>query len=272
MLKYIRVFLTKVFSFFNYELRSKNQYKLSDDPVFVLSKILEPENVNLIIDGGASIGDTSQQLSKLFPYAKVHAFEPFPKFLNVLYEKANQNPRIIVHPLALGKENCKKRFNINLSEGTNSLLQPSQKSKEIYGALMEPEATIEVSQKKLDDCIKSTINQNIDILKLDLQGGELDALKGAEKLFKAGRVKAILCELMFEKAYQGQASWIELASLIEDYGLRLFNIYQKHHYNGQIIQADLLFIHSSVLEMSKEKRTISFHKFSDILNSQSIQE
>ena len=106
----------------------------------------------------------------------------------------------------------------------------------------------------------------------DLQGGELDALKGAEKLFKAGRVKAILCELMFEKAYQGQASWIELASLIEDYGLRLFNIYQKHHYNGQIIQADLLFIHSSVLEKSKEKRTISFHKFSDILNSQSIQE
>ena len=93
----------------------------------------------------------------------------------------------------------------------------------------------------------------IDILKLDLQGGELDALKGAQNLFEQGLIKTVLCEFMFKNSYQEQASWIELARNIENYGIRLFNLYQKQYYNGQIIQADLLFIHPSILEISKKR-------------------
>jgi len=245
---------------------------MSDDPMFVLSKIFDPKKVNMIIDGGASIGDTSQSFSKLFPNAVVHAFEPFPAFLNALHIKGDQNKNIKVHPLALGRNNCTNAFNVNQSEATNSLLKPNENATEIYGSLFNAKKIINVQVIKLDDWIKSSESQMIDILKLDLQGGELDALKGAQNLFEQGLIKTVLCEFMFKNSYQEQASWIELARNIENYGLRLFNLYQTQHYKGQIIQADLLFIHPSILETSKKKRTKNFHHFSNILISEMTKE
>ena len=262
----------KILSLLNYSIISNKLFDDSDDPMFVLSKILEPNKVNMIIDGGASIGDTSQSFSKLFPNALVHAFEPFPPFLDALHKKADQNQNIKVHPLALGKNNCTTAFNVNLSEGTNSRLKPNEAATEIYGSIFKTKRIIDVQVVKLDDWFKSSESQIIDILKLDLQGCELDGLKGAQNLFEQSLIKTVLCEFMFKNTYQEQASWIELASNIENYGLRLFNLYQTQHYKGQIIQADLLFIHPSILEISKKKRTKNFHHFSNILISEMTKE
>ena len=268
MRRIISFFLRNIFLIFNYELRQKKIYEMSDDPIFVLSKILDPKKVNMIIDGGASIGDTSQRFSTLFPNALVHAFEPYPTFLNALHKKANQNQNIKVHPLALGKNNCSNAFNVNQSEGTNSLLKPNENATEIYGSLLKTESIIDIQIVKLDDWFKTQESQIIDILKLDIQGSEVDAIEGAKKLFEQGLIKTVLCEFMFKNTYQEQACWIELARKIENYGFRLFNLYQTQHYKGQIIQADLLFTHSSILEISEKKRTKNFHHFSNILISE----
>ena len=55
------------------------QNRKSDDPIEIVQRLLGKENVRLIIDGGASIGDTSNAFSRYFPYASIHAFEPFLK-------------------------------------------------------------------------------------------------------------------------------------------------------------------------------------------------
>ena len=81
----------RVFLFFNFEIRNKNLFKYSDYPFIILSKVLDASKIKLVIDGGASIGDTSQRLSLLFPNAVVHAFEPFPDFHQELQNKANLN-------------------------------------------------------------------------------------------------------------------------------------------------------------------------------------
>ena len=267
MLGIFKTSLSKIFSIWDYELRPKVLHEISDDPMFVLSRIFDPEKVNLIIDAGASIGDTSQKLSNLFPNADVHAFEPFPEFVDALQQKAIVNPKIKVQPFALGEKNGTCSFHVNESKGTNSLLKPREKSREVYGSLMESEGVIEVHLKRLDDWVASTNIQKVDILKLDLQGGELSALQGATELLQKGNISSILCEVMFEKAYQEQPSWIELVSLIEKSGFRLFNAYHKHHHIGQILQADVLFIQPSIIEASEKKRRNSFHKFSKIIIS-----
>ena len=38
----------------------------SDEPFFIAAKILKESSINIIVDGGASIGDTSLRLSELF--------------------------------------------------------------------------------------------------------------------------------------------------------------------------------------------------------------
>ena len=78
MLKFFKNIIKKLFMHYNLEIRNYSQFETSDDPYQIISKIINPNDVDTIIDGGASIGDTSQILTELFPQAIVHAFEPFP--------------------------------------------------------------------------------------------------------------------------------------------------------------------------------------------------
>lgn len=266
MIQTLKSFFKKGFARCGFDIRSQKKLTLSDDPIYIISKILDPLDVKFVIDGGASIGHTSQKFSSLFPYAEIHAFEPFPDFHDALQQKTVVNPKIKFHNLALGNENCSGILNINESKGTNSLFKNSDKAKEIYGSLMNSEDVIEVGVTSLDNWIKPLGNQAVDILKLDLQGGELNAIKGAEHILKRGLVKCMICEFMFEPTYMGQPSWIELANIIEGYGLRLFSFYQPYYYNGQLIQADLLFLNQSSINSSQMNRKCSFFPFTNILN------
>ena len=262
-------FITKrIVSSFKYEFRNKEVFKISDDPFFILSKFLDREQVNIIIDGGASIGETTQRFSKLFPNALIHAFEPFPDFYSLLKKKAKLNDKIIPYPLGLGKNDSDVIFHVNKSNGTNSILASNARSKEIYGELMQVDHKIKIPITRLDDIFDINDNKSIDILKLDLQGTELDALIGASQLLIRGKINAILCEVMFVPSYDHQPPWVELVTFIEKNNLSLFNIYQRHFYKGQLIQADLLFMRNELLSATEHKRSELFHNYSEIIKSQ----
>ncbi len=53
-------------------------------------------------------------------------------------------------------------------------------------------------------------NEIIDLLKLDLQDGEYNAMQGAESLLTHNRIKFIICEVMFEKSYKKQRNGSKL--------------------------------------------------------------
>jgi FkbM family methyltransferase len=265
MLIWIKSTIKEILSFFNLKVSICVNDENSDDPFIILSKVLDAPKTKLVIDGGASIGETTQRLSALFPKALVHAFEPFPDFHQELQNKANLNPKIIAHHLGLGKCEDKVFFNVNKSQGTNSILKSNNRSKEIYGEQMSIEKEIQIPINSVDNLFSFIDNQCIDILKLDLQGYELDALIGATKLLEKGQIKVILCEVMFEAAYENQPSWIELVSLVEKHDLSLFNLYQRHYYQGRLIQADLLFMRNDLLQNTQHKRNKAFHNFSEIL-------
>lgn len=267
MLSLCKFITKKIISSCKYEFRKKVIFKISDDPFFILSKFLDREKVNLIIDGGASIGETSQRFSNLFPNASIHAFEPFPDFYSLLKKKAKLNDKIIPYPLGLGKNDGDVIFHVNKSSGTNSILASNTKSKEIYGELLQVDHQIKILLTRLDDIFDINDNKSIDILKLDLQGTELDALIGASQLLDHGKINAILCEVMFVPSYDHQPSWVELVTFIEKNNLSLFNIYQRHFYKGQLIQADLLFMRNELLSATELKRSELFHNYSEIIKN-----
>jgi len=268
MLNLFKIFFSKFLLLFKLRIVNSSVDIYSDDPFFIVSKFLDREKVNLIIDGGASIGETSQRFSNLFPNASIHAFEPFPDFYSLLKKKAKLNDKIIPYPLGLGKNDGDVIFHVNKSTGTNSILASNTKSKEIYGELLQVDHQIKIPLTRLDDIFDINDNKSIDILKLDLQGTELDALIGASQLLDHGKINAILCEVMFVPSYDHQPSWVELVTFIEKNNLSLFNIYQRHFYKGQLIQADLLFMRNELLSATEQKRSELFHNYSEIIKSQ----
>ena len=65
---------------FGYNIRKQVIIDKSNDPIWVVSKILDITNVNVIVDAGESIGDITVELIKVFPHSVIHAFEPYPEF------------------------------------------------------------------------------------------------------------------------------------------------------------------------------------------------
>jgi len=248
-----------------FELRRKKQFEQADDPYHALSLLLGAKEVTTIIDAGASIGDISQKLATLFPLATVHAIEPYPPFHECLESIASKNKRIRPAKLALSDGNGSKFLQVNKSEGTNSLLISNEEGKKIYGDLLSTTGEIKVKSQTLDDFINEHAIEQVDLLKLDLQGSELPALTGASKALSEGTIKYILCEIMFHPSYESQSSAAAiLHDLTEKHDYHLFNLYQPHYHHGYLLQTDALLFHSSIHSIAREKAHLAFHPHSAV--------
>lgn len=249
-----------------YEVTSLTQKMKSNDPLEILQRLLGSESVQVIIDGGASIGDTSAAFCKFFPKAIVHAFEPYPPFQERIRTKSLISPAIRLVPLALAEKTADSLMRVNESEGTNSLLEGDPEGKgSIYGGLLKEKGTVSVKTTSLDDWLDQMKIAQVDILKLDIQGFELEAIKGVSKSLNNGNISALLCEIMFSKCYKGQPTWTELVNEIGRHGYTLYNFFDHQYANGQLRQADGIFFHESMVESILGKGEHHFHSFSKIL-------
>ena len=258
----VKKFLKYIFNFFNYTLLNNKLIISSDDKVHVVSKIIDTEKVKIIVDGGASIGDTSKKFSDTFQNATVHAFEPFSKFHRILEENSKNHKRIIPYSCALSNSSNSAHLNINVSEGTNSLLNSEIQKTNPHCDLLETKESIQVDTKPLDVLFPK---ETIDVLKLDLQGGEYNALQGAGNLLKHGRIKCIICEVMFQKSYKNQRNGSELIMYLEQHGFKIFNFYQNHYHHGELLQSDMIFYHKSIAHDVDRLKKKNFLPFSNYL-------
>lgn len=266
MLNLIKKIFLFYISKFGYNITKKEVIDNSNDPIWVASKILDVKKVNIIVDAGASIGDITLNLTNIFPNSVVHAFEPFPEFFKLLNEKSDINKRIIPYPFALSDSDGVGLLNINKSEDTNSLLITDVQESNPHSNLLRTKETTEVETITLDQIFpKGTI----DLLKLDLQGGEYNALQGAKNLLKQGRIKCIICEVMFDLCYKNQKKSSEIMAIFENHSFKLFNFYQNHYHNGELLQSDIIFYHESISSDIDELKKINFLPFSKYLSRKS---
>ena len=265
MLNLLRKPLHATLKRFGMELRSIVIHEQADNPYHALSYLLLAQETHTILDAGASIGDTSQLLANLFPNANVHAIEPNPPFFEQLEDLARINPRIHAHRLALSNQDGTATLRINQSEGTNSLLSTSPHREDPYGDLLATTKETDVQTKTLDTFLDLNEIEQVDLLKLDLQGSELDAIQGASGALEKGIVRAILCEVLFAKSYENQPTPTALLhQLVEEHSFTLFNLYQPHYHRGRLLQADALLLHSSLLPLARERTSAAFHAHSHL--------
>lgn len=135
------------------------------------------------IDVGANIGAYTLLASKVIG-ANSTAFEPIPYTVKKLRSQIALNniiDKVNVVMAGVGEKSEILHFT-NLNSTTNHV-----------SANGKLPSTIEVEMVKLDDVIKLS-NQPI-FLKIDVEGFEYAAIKGAMNLLKSGQIKAIIIEL-----------------------------------------------------------------------------
>lgn len=147
--------------------RRQDRFEIS-----LLEKYIEPGMV--IADIGANIGFYAGILSRLAgPQGKVHCFEPDAINFRRLQKTVSGLNNVSIHQKAVGP----KTGVIKIYTSPNLNVDHRTYEPESY------ESVFEVSAVSLDDYL-SAFNHKVDFIKMDIQGFEMEAIKGMQKVLE----------------------------------------------------------------------------------------
>ena len=196
----------------------------------------------VIFDVGAYDGRISKTFFEKFPKAHIHAFEPFPQSFEKLRNLQKSYQNLVIHNCAISDSIGNKDLHVNSFAPTNSLYE-SNTINAYHDNLMKTNNIISVKTDTIDNYCKSNSIETIDILKMDIQGGELDALKGALQLLLKGGITYIYVEVEFIEMYKKQPLFLDIANYLKEFGFTLYNLYHPNiDSTGQLMWADALFV------------------------------
>jgi FkbM family methyltransferase len=230
------------------------------DPFLAQKEFIDRLDVSnpVIFDVGAHKGETVARYKELFVDSTIYCFEPFPDSAEILRSRFSSDPSVLVCQKAVSDIDAIKTFFVNDNDATNSLLPRTKDSRRYYSKTADSKYTVDVESVTIDEMMLQNDIDHINILKFDIQGGELMALKGAEKTLKENRVSVIYSETLFVPHYENNPLLLDLWNYLDKYNYSLFDIYDLYRAtNGQLRFADTMFINndtrSSVLDSYREE-------------------
>lgn len=200
----------------------------------------------IIVDAGAHVGSVTSVFLRQYPSATIWAFEPIPEFAQRLRERFSSTGNVHIVQKALGAQTTTVSFNVLNNQVSSSILKPGKWNYKYHGDKMNIAQTIEVEQVRLDEVLETDV---IDIFKLDLQGYELEALKGAEKLLP--NVRLITTEVEFVPLYEGQSLFGDIDCFLRSMGFCLLNLYELYTQpDGQLTAGDAVYLNKRHFDCS----------------------
>ncbi len=102
-----------------------------------------------------------------------------------------------------------------------------------------------VDLKTIDTyCAENRIT-NIDILRIDTQGFELEILNRAKTFLEENKIHIITTEIIFSEMYEKLPRHDETISLLANHGFKLVTFYPQYYKDNRLSWTDALFINDS---------------------------
>jgi len=243
--------MTNQFSaFIKKKILGKNKNLISlDEPYEVMRRLLKGHDITGIIDAGASNGRISKRLLRKFPAADVYAFEPNPLYTERLKQYSKEDSRFHPQFLALSDQEENADLYITRSPGTVSLFRPGKRLKEIAPQGSDVERLEKVRVVTIDNWAERNGNLDIQLMKFDIQAGELKALRGATHTLKHSTL-LVYTEIWFNCPYENGAIYSEIDLFLRKYGFILYDIYKpKYNLNGLIMWGNAIFVNNQRLSI-----------------------
>lgn len=191
-----------------------------------------------VFDVGANIGQTAIAFSTSFPESKIYSFEPFRAAFLHLKRDTESLSNVQAFQFALGAESASIKVKID-SDGaseSNSLRSERQESiGDDYGCE-------EIIVRRGDDFCREKSISSIDLLKVDVEGFEIEVFSGFKEMLETGKISLILSEVNFWK--DGiHTEFRHIDAFLKDFGYRCAGLYDIAYLpNGGFMSANALFI------------------------------
>lgn len=211
--------------------------------------------VPTIFDVGANLGQSVLEYRKYFSGSNIYCFEPTNDAFEMLKNNWMHDKNVQMYNAAITNRNGDVGFYTNKANFTNSLLKVSCEADAIVdSSLLMNMGCITVKGVTLDKfCLNNRVNK-INILKMDIQGGELMALEGARRLLEANLIDVIYSEVLFANIYDNQAYFCDINGYLRNHNYSLYGLFNlTYGDNGLLAWGDALYVSSSMKEIRNRK-------------------
>lgn len=143
----------------------------------------------IVFDVGANIGEYARTCLALVPNVCLHSFEPSRKTFEIL-EKNLRNTPTKLNNFGLGEREA--RLTLYSPEEGSALASLSKRKLDHFGIQMNREETVHI--RALDAYCEELAIKHIDLLKIDVEGHEMDVLKGSMRLLHSKSISYVTFE------------------------------------------------------------------------------
>ncbi len=197
-----------------------------------LRDFLDVRSVRGVVDVGANVGQSAQFFHRLFPAAHIISIEPVSAVFAQLLEATRTLPRVRCINAAIGE--TERDVQINTFETT----QLSS-----IGCAVDSKGVEMVRMETLSSIMRRVGLKQIDLLKIDVEGYELQVIEGARELLESGGVPLILAEAGVDDSNQRFTSAWRLQDALRHYGYEVYAFYDQSSWerHGSLLYLNVLF-------------------------------
>jgi len=194
-----------------------NRYNYSNlsERYRIMEEYFDIQEGSIVIDGGAFHGDMMQYFSKkVGEEGKVYSFEPVPSNLDLLrdHKKVHNLENVEILPMGLWNKTSREKFYPSSYNNAGSLLEDFRKVKSDFAY----SRTV-----SLDDIVRILKIPHVDYIWTNIEGAEVNFLKGAKKTLLNNKCKLCISTHMVNDNYQ---TTDEVKSILESYGYKCSHV------------------------------------------------
>lgn len=196
-------------------------------------------SLRTVVDVGANRGQFALAARHVFPQARIVSFEPLAGPAALWRKVFAGDARAQVIDAAVGPESGEAEIHLSARDDSSSLLPITARQNALFPGTAEA-GTETIRVVRLTDALPAADIEAPALLKLDVQGFELQALAGCEDVLD--RFTWLYVECSFVELYAGQAFADAVIAWLRERGLRLAGVYNMaYDGDGRAVQADFLF-------------------------------
>jgi FkbM family methyltransferase len=199
---------------------------------------LVPFAPKVIYDIGANIGTWTLMAKSVYPRAEIVAFEPLELHCKAYLRAIATLQHVTLHQIALGFTPGQFEMHVLTQSDSSSLLRMAPAAQGAFN--LKYDKSVMVTVERLDSYARQHQLPGPDLMKLDVQGFECEALKGGTKSLE--HAKAVITEVSFNEFYKGQCRFDQLVSLLAEAGLFAYAFGARTAVGRPLHQCDMLFL------------------------------
>lgn len=196
----------------------------------------------IIADVGGGTATTASIFSKNFPTQDIYVFEPIKSSFQDIEKSTDRTARWQLVNKAIGSTVGKTEINIAGRITASSLLEMGGDTEGYYGEVLKTQRRETIEITTLDIALPK--DKSVEILKMDVQGFELEVLRGATNTLL--RTKVIVLEINNHEGFKGAPTYFEIDDFMRKNNFELFDLLPNYREAGKLYDWDAIYVNKSL--------------------------